>query len=68
MSSPPIVLVRLRIAEIAERAVRAGLGAIEALSRLDTKSVNLRTRVGIATELVGCRRLIGLGRPRNNRS
>jgi len=36
----------------AERAVRAGLGAIEAVSCLDTKSVELRARVGIATGLV----------------
>jgi class 3 adenylate cyclase len=36
----------------AERAVRAGLGAIDAVRRLDVKSVKLQTRVGIATGLV----------------
>jgi class 3 adenylate cyclase len=36
----------------AERAVRAGLGAIDAVSRLDVKSVKLQTHVGIATGLV----------------
>ena len=36
----------------AERAVRAGLGAIDAVRRLDIKSVELRARVGIATGLV----------------
>jgi class 3 adenylate cyclase len=36
----------------AERAVRAGLGTIEAVGRLDVKSVKLQTRVGIATGLV----------------
>jgi class 3 adenylate cyclase len=43
----------------AERAVRAGLGAIDAVSRLDVKSVKLQTRVGIASGLVGD--LIGAG-------
>jgi class 3 adenylate cyclase len=33
----------------AERAVRAGLGAIDAVGRLDVGSVKLQTRVGIAT-------------------
>jgi hypothetical protein len=33
--------------ENAERAVRAGLGAIDAVRRLDVKSVKLQTRVGI---------------------
>jgi class 3 adenylate cyclase len=33
----------------AERAVRAGLGAIDAVRRLDVKSVKLRARAGITT-------------------
>ena len=33
----------------AERAVRAGLGVIETVSRLDVKSVELQARIGIAT-------------------
>ena len=45
----------------AERAVRAGLGAIEAVGRLDVKSVKLQTRVGIATGLVVVGDLIGAG-------
>jgi class 3 adenylate cyclase len=45
----------------AERAVRAGLGAIEAVSRLDVKSVKLQARVGIATGLVVVGDLIGEG-------
>ncbi len=45
----------------AERAVRAGLGAIDAVSRLDVKSVKLQTRVGIATGLVIVGDLIGEG-------
>jgi class 3 adenylate cyclase len=36
----------------AERAVRAGLDAIYAVGRLNVKSVQLQTRVGIATGLV----------------
>src|SRR6202047_2111789 len=36
----------------AERAVRAGLGVINAVRRLDVKSVDLQARVGIATGLV----------------
>jgi class 3 adenylate cyclase len=36
----------------AERAVRAGLGLIDAIARLEVKSVQLRARVGIATGLV----------------
>src|SRR5205814_8090802 len=36
----------------AERAVRAGLGAISAVGRLDFKSAKLQARVGIATGLV----------------
>jgi len=36
----------------AERAVRAGLGSIDAVGRLDIKSVKLQARVGIATGLV----------------
>src|SRR6516164_4670136 len=45
----------------AERAVRAGLGAIVAVRRLDVKSVKLRARVGIATGLVVVGDLIGEG-------
>jgi class 3 adenylate cyclase len=45
----------------AERAVRAGLGAIDAVGRLDVKSVKLQTRVGIATGLVVVGDLIGAG-------
>ena len=45
----------------AERAVRAGLGAIDAVGRLDIKSVKLQTRVGIATGLVVVGDLIGEG-------
>jgi hypothetical protein len=33
----------------AERAVRAGLGSIDAVGRLDVKSLKLQARVGIAT-------------------
>jgi class 3 adenylate cyclase len=44
-----------------ERAVRAGLDAIEAVGRIDTKSVRLQTRVGIATGLVVVGDLIGHG-------
>jgi hypothetical protein len=35
----------------AERAVRAGLAAIDAVSRLDVKSGSLQARLGIATGL-----------------
>jgi class 3 adenylate cyclase/predicted ATPase len=45
----------------AERAVRAGLGVIEAVGRLDVKSVELQARVGIATGLVVVGDLIGEG-------
>jgi class 3 adenylate cyclase/predicted ATPase len=45
----------------AERAVRAGLGAIDAVRRLDVKSVKLQARVGIATGLVVVGDLIGEG-------
>jgi hypothetical protein len=38
-------------ADDAERAVRAGLGAIDAVRRLDVKSVRLQTQAGIATGL-----------------
>jgi class 3 adenylate cyclase/predicted ATPase len=47
--------------EDAERAVRAGLGVIDAVGRLDVKSVKLQTRVGIATGLVVVGDLIGEG-------
>jgi class 3 adenylate cyclase/predicted ATPase len=45
----------------AERAVRAGLAAIEAVRRLDVNSVKLQTRVGIATGLVVVGDVIGEG-------
>ncbi len=45
----------------AERAVRAGLGAIDAVRRLNVKSIKLQTRVGIATGLVVVGDLIGEG-------
>jgi class 3 adenylate cyclase len=45
----------------AERAVRAGLHTIDAVSRLDVKSVKLQARVGIATGLVVVGDLIGHG-------
>jgi Adenylate and Guanylate cyclase catalytic domain/SAM domain (Sterile alpha motif) len=40
----------------AERAVRAGLGVIDAVGRLDVRSLWLQARVGIATRLGGRRR------------
>ena len=45
----------------AERAVRAGLGSIDAVGRLDVKSAKLQARVGIATGLVVVGDLIGEG-------
>ena len=45
----------------AERAVRAGLGVIDTVGRLDVKSVGLQARVGIATGLVVVGDLIGEG-------
>jgi class 3 adenylate cyclase len=45
----------------AARAVWAGLGALDAVRRLDIKSVKLQTRVGIATGLVVVGDLIGAG-------
>jgi class 3 adenylate cyclase/predicted ATPase len=45
----------------AERAVRAGLGTIDAVARLDLGSANLQVRVGIATGLVVVGDLIGKG-------
>jgi class 3 adenylate cyclase len=45
----------------AERAVRAGLGLIDAVGRLDVKSVKLQARVGIATGLVEVGDMIGEG-------
>jgi class 3 adenylate cyclase len=45
----------------AERAVRAGLGAIDAVRRLDVKCVKLQARVGITTGLVVVGDLIGTG-------
>jgi hypothetical protein len=45
----------------AERAIRAGLGVIDAVGRLDVKSVKLHARIGIATGLVVVGDLIGEG-------
>jgi class 3 adenylate cyclase/tetratricopeptide (TPR) repeat protein len=45
----------------AERAVRAGLGAVEIVSSIDVQSVKLQARVGIATGLVIVGDLIGAG-------
>jgi class 3 adenylate cyclase len=45
----------------AEHAVRAGLGAIQAVRRLDIKSAKLQARVGIATGMVVVGDLIGEG-------
>jgi class 3 adenylate cyclase len=45
----------------AERAVRAGLGMIDAVGRLDVESVTLQARVGVATGLVVVGDLIGEG-------
>jgi class 3 adenylate cyclase len=44
-----------------ERAIRAGLGTISAVGRLDVKSIKLQARVGIATGLVVVGDLIGKG-------
>jgi class 3 adenylate cyclase/predicted ATPase len=48
----------------AERAIRAGLGIIEAVRSLDVKSVKPQARVGIATGLVVVGDLIGEGSAR----
>jgi class 3 adenylate cyclase len=45
----------------AERAVRAGLGVVDAVARLDVKTVKLQARVGVATGLVVVGDLIGEG-------
>ena len=45
----------------AERAVRAGLCVVDAVDRLNVKTVDLRARVGIATGLVVVGDLIGAG-------
>ena len=45
----------------AERAIGAGLGLVEAVGRLDVKSLKLQARVGIATGLVVVGDLIGEG-------
>ena len=45
----------------AERAVRAGLGLIDAIARLDIGSLDLQARVGVATGLVVVGDLIGEG-------
>jgi class 3 adenylate cyclase/predicted ATPase len=45
----------------AERAVRAGLGVVDAVARLHVKSTELQARVGIATGLVVVGDLIGEG-------
>ena len=51
----------------AERAVRAGLGVIDTVGRLDVKSVKLQARVGIATGLVVVGDLIGEGSAQERR-
>jgi class 3 adenylate cyclase len=43
----------------AERAVRAGLGVVDAVARIDVKSAKLQARIGIATGLVVVGDLIG---------
>ena len=48
----------------AERAVRAGLGLIDSVGRLDAGTAKLRVRVGIATGLVVVGDLIGEGSAR----
>jgi class 3 adenylate cyclase len=45
----------------AERAVRAGLGVVDAVGHLDVRSIKLQARVGIATGLVVVGDLIGEG-------
>jgi class 3 adenylate cyclase len=45
----------------AERAVRAGLGSIDVVGRLDIKSTKLQARVGVATGLVVVGDLVGEG-------
>src|SRR5215468_2473124 len=45
----------------AEHAVRAGLGVVAAVGRLDIRAVKLQARVGIATGLVVVGDLIGAG-------
>src|SRR5215471_18623301 len=45
----------------AERAIRAGLGVVDAVGGLDSKSVALQARIGIATGLVVVGDLIGEG-------
>jgi len=45
----------------AERAIRAGLGVVDAVTRLNVRSVKLHARVGIATGLVVVGDLIGEG-------
>jgi class 3 adenylate cyclase/predicted ATPase len=45
----------------AERAVRAGLGLVDAVGRLDVKSIKLQARIGIATGLVVVGDVIGEG-------
>ena len=47
-----------------ERAVRAGLGLIDVVGRLDVRSLTLQARVGIATGLVVVGDLIGEGSAR----
>ena len=45
----------------AERAIRAGLGVVDAVGRLDVKSTALQARVGIATGMVVVGDLVGEG-------
>jgi predicted ATPase len=44
-----------------ERAVRGGLGVVDAVARIDVKSAKLQARIGIATGLVVVGDLIGEG-------
>jgi class 3 adenylate cyclase len=45
----------------AERAIRAGLGVVDAVGRLDSQSVALQARIGIATGMVVVGDLLGEG-------
>jgi hypothetical protein len=44
-----ISATRKHMSTTAERAVRAGFGVVDAVGRLDVKSVELQARVGIPT-------------------
>jgi hypothetical protein len=56
-----ISATRGRSEDDAERAIRAGLGLVDAVGQLDSKSVALQARIGIATGLVVVGDLIGEG-------